>query len=70
MTGAAFKLGLNDAVAAPEALPPGISAVTATADFLSLFRRFVVAQLGAAAALLGMSLTSDMIQVSCRFPIM
>lgn len=65
VTGSAFKLGLNDAVAAPEALPPGISAVTAAADFLSLFRRFVVAQLGAAAvSLLGLSLTSDMIQVS------
>lgn len=64
VTGAAFKLGLNDTVAAPEALPPGISAVTAAADFLSLFRRFVVAQLGAAAvSLLGMPLTSDMIQV-------
>lgn len=64
VTGAAIKLGLNDAIAAPEALPPGISAVTAAADFLSLFRRFVVAHLGAASfALLGTSLTSDMIQV-------
>ncbi|MEW5303225.1 MAG: hypothetical protein WDW36_005934 [Sanguina aurantia] len=69
VTGAAFKLGLNDAVAAPEALPAGISAVSAASDFLSLLRRFVVAHLGAAvASLLGMALTSDMIQWCITVP--
>lgn len=67
VTGAALKLGLNDAVAAPEALPAGISAVYAAADFLSLFRRYVLAHLGrTAVSLLGIALTSDMIQV-CGF---